>query len=194
MSALLVAASLLAAQKDFGSTKEAMRPIQLLVGEWKAQVSPESGEAWEETQKWEYRIEKEVYSLEWAVTDGKKFKGGLLSYDLKTKLFRLEAAGVDGRSTVFEGKLAGKDLVLEEPGIADGAVRNRIAFNLLRDNRILVNYERREAGKKAWTGTHQVAATKQGVPFVRATGPKCVVTGGSPQTEVAYKGKTYYVC
>jgi hypothetical protein len=69
-----------------------------------------------------------------------------------------------------------------------------VVFNLLRDNRILVAFERREGAKKPWVGTHSLAATKQGVPFVRAQGPKCVVTGGSPDQEITYKGKTYYLC
>jgi hypothetical protein len=133
-SILLVLA--LAAQKDPSSTKEAMRAVQLLVGEWKAQVQPEGGgEAWEETQKWEYRIEKETYSLSFTTVDGKLFKAGTMAYDLKRKLYRLEAEGGDGKTAAFEGKLAGKELPLEEVVAAEGPQR-RLLFNLLRDNRI----------------------------------------------------------
>ncbi len=196
MKTLFLAVALLApAQKDPASTKEAMKPIQLLVGEWKSQVEPEDGSgAWEETHKWEYKIEKDSFALEAIILEGKKYKSGVLSYDLKKKLYRFEAVKLDGKTTTFEGKLTGKELSLDEVVPGEASTQERFLFNLLRDNRILMNVEKREGGKKTWLTTHSYAATKQGVPFARAEGPKCVVTGGSPQSEVSYKGKTYYVC
>src|SRR5690242_16016033 len=112
----MLAILLLALQKDPTSTKEAMKPIQLLVGEWKAQVSSDDGkdEPWEETQSWEYKIDKEEYALQFEVKGGKKFKSGILSYDLKKKSYRLEMVRANDQKAVFEGKLSGKDLPMEE--------------------------------------------------------------------------------
>jgi YHS domain-containing protein len=185
----------LAPQKAPSSTKEAMRPIQLLVGEWRAQVSPEDGsDGWEETWKWEYRIEKDQYALAAVVKEGKLHASATLSYDLKKKVYRFDAVKPDGTSARFEGKLEGGELVMEEVVEAGAAHRERFSFNLLRDNRILMTIEQRTDAKGDWAATHSYSATKQGVPFVRAEGPKCVVTGGTPESEVAYKGKTYPVC
>jgi len=180
-------------EKDPASTKEAMKRVQFLVGEWKATWSPEGKDAWEETQAWEYKIEKEEYALQVAVKEGKRFKEGLLSYDVKKKAFRLEMTRIDDKKETYEGKLAGKELVLDQV-VDEKAAQERIGFNFLRDNRFLGDTQHREAGTKAWTSTAAIQYTKQGVPFVRSEGPKCLVTGGSGSIEVAYGGKTYYVC
>src|SRR6185295_7363356 len=93
MMTLTILATLLTLQKEPSTTKEAMKPIQLLVGELRAQVSSDDGkdEPWEETQSWEYKIDKEEYALQFDVKGSKKFKSGVLSYDLKKKIYRLEA-------------------------------------------------------------------------------------------------------
>jgi len=192
---LMLAAALVAFQKDPSSTKDAMKPVQLLVGEWRAQVSSEDGkeEPWEEIQNWEYKIEKEEYGLQFEIKGGKKFKSGVLSYDLKKKIYRLEAVRMNDQKASFEGKLAGKELAMEEVADAKGALE-KVTFNLLRDNRILVSIERKEAGKAIWAPSLSYASTKQGVPFVRAESAKCVVTGGTPTSSVEYKGVSYALC
>ena len=195
MTTLTLIATLFACQKDPASTRDAMKPVQLLVGEWKAQVSSDSGkeEGWEEAQSWEYKIDKEEYALQFEVKGGKTFKSGVLSYDLKKKSYRLDAVRVNDQKASFEGRLAGKELAMEE--VIDGkGAQDRITFNLLRDNRILIALERKEAGKNNWAPHFSAAATKQGVPFVRAQTAVCVVTGGTPASTVEYKGVTYNLC
>jgi YHS domain-containing protein len=192
---MMMAILVLALQKDPASTKDAMKPIQLLVGEWKAQVSADDGkdEPWEETQSWEYRIDKEEYALQFEIKGGKKYKSGVLSYDLKEKTYRLDLIRANDQKAVFKGKLSGKELPMEELVEGKGA-QDRITFNLLRDNRILIGMERKEAGKNNWAPHLSYAATKQGVPFVRTEKTFCVVTGGTPSSSVEYKGVTYNLC
>ena len=192
---LMLLAALVAFQKDPSSTKDAMKPVQLLVGEWRAQVSSEDGkeEAWEETQSWEYKIDKEEYGLQFEVKGGKKFKSGVLGYDLKKKVYRLDAVRMNDQKATFEGKLAGKELALEGVGDAKGSLE-KVTFNLLRDNRVLMSVERKEAGKSNWAPSLSYASTKQGVPCVRAESAKCVVTGGTPSSTVEYKGMSYNLC
>ena len=187
--------ALLAFQKEPSSTKEAMKPVQLLVGEWKAQVSSDDGkdEPWEETQNWEYKIDKEEYGLQFESKGSKRFKSGVLSYDLKKKLYRLDIVRVNDHKSSFEGKLNGKELPLEEVVEAKSA-QEKVTFTLLRDNRILIAVERKEAGKNNWAPSLSFASTKQGVPFVRAAQTFCVVTGGTPSSTVEYKGVTYNLC
>lgn len=192
---IAVALLLACAQKDPSSTKEAMRPVQLLVGEWRVNVTPDDDpmKGWEETQAWEYKIEKEEYALTLSIKGGKLFKEGLLSYDLKKKVYRLELARLDAKKSTFEGKLAGKELVLEELA-PESAAAERVNFNFLRDIRFIGSLDRREAGAKTWNQTHAYAYTKAGVSIVRSEAPKCVVTGGTGSISVEYSGKTYYVC
>ena len=196
MIALLALLSCPMQDKDPATTKEAMKRIQFLVGEWKATWSPEGKDAkdsWEEMQSWEYKIDKEEYALQFTVKDAKRFKDGVLSYDLKKKTYRLEMTRADDKKAVFEGKLAGKDFVLDQV-VEEKAAQERLSLNFLRDNRFIGDMQRREAGGKAWAPTASIQYTKQGVPFVRSEAPKCVVTGGTGSIEVAYSGKTYYVC
>ena len=192
---LALLTALLACQKDPASTRDAMKPVQLLVGEWKAQVSSDAGkdDAWEETQTWEFKIEKEEYALQFEIKGGKAFKSGVLGYDLKKKVYRLDIVRANDQKAAFEGKLSGRELALEE--VVEGkAGQDRLTFNLLRDNRILMSLERKEAGKNNWAPHLSYAGTKQGVPFVRGESAKCVVTGGTPATTVEYKGVTYSLC
>ena len=189
MTMLLLLAAL--AQKDPGSTKEAMKAVQVLVGEWR--VAVDAGEPWEETQSWEYKIDKEVYALQFTVKDGKYAKDGTLGYDLKKKVYRLEMTRADGTKTAFEGKLKDKELSLEEQ-VAEGAAAEKIDLNLLRDIRFLVSVEKRAAGAKVFEPTIRWQAMRQGASIVKVAQPVCVVTGGSAAQPVEYMGKTYYVC
>ena len=192
---LALLATLLTFQKEPSSTKEAMKPIQLLVGEWRVQVSCDDGkeEPWEEIQSWEYKIDKEEYALQFESKGSKKFKSGVLSYDLKKKTYRLDALRANDQRASYEGKLSGKELHLEE--VVDAkATQEKVGFTLLRDNRILIGLERKEAGKNNWAPSLSFASTKQGVPFVRAAQTFCVVTGGTPSSTVEYKGVTYNLC
>jgi YHS domain-containing protein len=196
MIALMTLAFASFQEKDPASTKEAMKRVQFLVGDWKATWSPEGKDAkdsWEEIQSWEYKIDKEEYGLQYTIKDGKKHKSGLLTYDLKKKVYHLELTGLDDKKSVFEGKLSGKELTLDPVGDEKGA-QEKINYNFLRDNRFIGDMQKREAGAKAWVATATIQYTKQGVPFVRSEAPKCIVTGGTGSIEVSYGGKTYYIC
>lgn len=184
---------LLAAQKAPASTKEAMKPVQLLVGEWRVEVDGPDNDDWGETQAWEYKIDGASYALQFTVKDGKRFKDGLLSYDLKKKVYRLDATRVDGAKASFEGKLDGTELALVETA-AETAAAEKLNFNLLRDNRFIGAVEKREAGQKTFSETHQYQFTRAGTSIVKVAAVQCVVTGGSAQIAVEHMGKTYYVC
>jgi YHS domain-containing protein len=196
MMTLLVLAAASLQDKDPGTTKEAMKRVQFLVGDWKATWSPEGKDAkdsWEEIQSWEYKIDKDDYSLQYAAKDSKRYKSGLLSYDLKKKVYRLDLTTTDDKKHTLEGKLSGKELVLDQVG-DEKAAQERLSFNFLRDNRFIADQSRREANAKAFGQTASIQYTKQGVPFVRSEAPKCIVTGGTGSIEVSYQGKTYYIC
>jgi hypothetical protein len=182
-------------EKDPATTKEAMQRVQMIVGAWRATFVSKGGkeENWQEKHEWEFRIEKDDYALTLKVTDARYLKEGVLTYDLKKKLYRLDAVRADGKKATFEGKLDGKALTLDEV-VGKDASQERLEFNLLRDTRFLLSLERREAGRETFLMTHSIACQKEGVSIVKGDLPKCVVTGGSGIIPVTHGGKTYYVC
>ncbi len=197
MTTLLLIAALFAQpdKKGFATTREAMQKVQLVIGEWTGSGAPEGVKetAWAEKASWNFKIEKDVYSLLLTVTDGKLMKEGHLTYDLKKKVFRFELTRPDKSKVVYEGKLDDTQLLLEEVQEKD-AEQERLEFHLLRENRYFYNVERRRAGSKSWELVCNVGYKKEGVPFVRGEGPKCVITGGAGTISLQYKDKTYYVC
>ena len=197
MTTLLFVLSLLQGDKGFATTKEAMQKIQLVVGEWTGTGVPENEKdpSWTEKCSCTFKIDKEKdeYTLVFTYTDGKLMKEGVVSYDLKKKVYRFALTRPDGAKMTYEGKLVDTTLTVEQ--IVEAEVdRERLEWNLLRDNNYFINVERRKAGAKSWEQTHNVRFRKEGVPFVRGEAPKCVVTGGSGSIAVSYKDKTYYVC
>ena len=182
-----------AGQKAPRTSKEAIKKIQWLVGEWKTTVQPEEGGVWIETQAWEFKFNKQEWALQFVVKEGKLFRDGLLRYDPRKKVYRLVQTQTDGKKATFEGRLADNELTLDEV-VAEGAAQRRVHWMFLRDNRYIGAMERRRAGAKSFIETHAYQFTKQGVPFVRNERPKCIVTGGAGTIEVAYQGKKYLVC
>ena len=186
---------LLPQENDPATTKEAMQRVQLVVGAWKVAAVPKGTkeEAWIERHEWSFTIEKDEFSLRLVVTDGKMLKEGDLGYDLKRNLYRFRVIRIDGKESVFEGKLRERELALDEV-VEKGAEQQRIEFQLLRENRHLISIEKRKAGRESFLMTHSFGCTKEGVPFLRGEMPKCVVTGGAGAIAVRHGGKTYYVC
>lgn len=183
-------------EPDPSSTKEAMRRIQLLVGEWRVTGQNEEAQedAWSEKHQWGFMIEKDVFSLQMSVTDGKALKEGLLSYDLKRKVYRLAVTRADGTAVTYEGPLKNREMALEQVVEKGAAVQERLVFQLLRDNRHLIARERRAGTSATWIFMQSFSCTKEGVPFVKNEGPKCVVTGGTGTIAVSHGGKSYTVC
>jgi YHS domain-containing protein len=139
------------------------------------------------------RSRRKSTRFQFDIKGGKKFKERRARYDLKKKVYHLDLVRANDQKAAFEGKLSGKELAMEE--VVEGkAAQDRITLNLLRDNRILMSVERKEAGRATWTPHLERRATKQGVPFVRAEKSFCVVTGGTPSSTVEFKGVTYNLC
>ncbi len=188
---------LLAPQDPPATSKAAMQKVQLLVGEWRCTGMPKDAEdlkAWGEKAEWNFKISPDDYRLVLAVKDGQFWTSGELSYAVDRKVYRFEAVLKDGSKRVHEGSYAEKDKLLTLEQVPEAWPRHRAVFSLLRDNRFLIDHERQPAKGKEWVTLAQVGCTKEGVPFVKGTGPLCIVTGGAGTIAVAHKGKTYYVC
>lgn len=178
------------------TTKEAMQKVQLVVGDWRVTGMPRElkREPWSEKASWGFKIDKEEYSLTLAATDPVFWKEGTLRFDLKEQDYVLDAVLAGGGRRTYRGKLVEKDRLLTLEEATDSWPRERVVFSLLRDNRFLIDIESQSAKGKDWTPLAQLGCTKEGVPFVRGEGVKCIVTGGSGSIPVTFSGKTYYVC
>ena len=204
MRTLLVAVALIVPAQDdpqdtgFATTKEAMQNVQLIVGEWKCFAEPEDPkrEAWTEKADWNFKIQKDVYTLVLTASDGRLYKNGELSYDIKAKRYLLTLTRPDDSSARYRGTVRNRELTLEEIPTADpkAVEQERIVFHLLRANRYLMTVDRRKVGARSWDRAFTFGCTKKGVPFVRGEAPKCVITGGAGTIAVEYQDKTYYVC
>ena len=71
----------------------------------------------------------------------------------------------------------------------------RLVVTLLHSNRYLYRFETKPEDGGSFTRKYLVGATKEGEPFATvAKGPECVVTGGTANGSVTYKGKAYPIC
>jgi hypothetical protein len=196
---VLLAVLLLVQEKPpppIASTKEAMQKVQLVVGDWRVTAMPREmkRDPWSEKAAWSFKIEGDDYSLTLTTTDGVIWKDAVLRFDLKKQVYVLETTLAAGGARLYEGKLVEKEKLLTLEEATEAWPRERAVFSLLRDNRFLVDVESQAAKGKDWITQVQLGCTKEGVPFVRGEGPKCIVTGGSGTIAVTHAGKTYYVC
>ena len=177
------------------TSKAAMSRVQVLVGEWRITgQGDEENEYWTDTLEWTYKIEKIKYTLEFSAKKGTLFKTGKLSYNTKTKKYRLDAVRSDDTKVAYEGSVKDIELTLDEVISKEAKRQERIIFTLLRNNRHLGAVEQRKVGTKSWSPSTTWQGTKEGVPFIKSKGRLCVVTGGTGTSQVTYKKKTYYLC
>jgi len=187
------------------SPKEALQPLNVLVGSWRGSGSPEGTReerdtgAWTETAAWVWQFKDQDAWLKVTFEKGKHFTSGELRYtpEKGQPRFTLTLTTPEKASATFVGTLTdkGKVLALDRTDGPSGEDQ-RLVFNLLHFNRHLYRFETRPAGTKvAFTKKWQVGATKEGVPFADVPkGPECIVSGGLGTMKVTYQGKEYYVC
>jgi hypothetical protein len=186
------------------TAKEAMRPLNVLVGSWRGNGMPEGTKeerlagAWNETISWEWQFDKEP-RLVATFDKGKHFTKGELRYtpEKERPRFTLTLTLADKSTATFVGTLTDKDKVLALTR-TDGPAgeEQRLVFSLLHHNRHLYRFETRPAGTAvAFARKYQVGATKEGVAFADVPkGPECIVSGGLGTIKVTHNGKEYYVC
>jgi hypothetical protein len=181
--------------------KQALQPLQDLIGSWRGTGEPAGTRAekqrgfWQETVSWEWRFKGDDAWLRAKVDKGKYFTSADLHYLPDRGVYRLVATTPAKESLTFEGPLKDRKLTLER---TDGASKEsqRLVLSLLHANRYLLAYETRPDARPSFRQVYQVGATKEGVAFAgdADNAPQCVVSGGLGKIPVTHKGKTYYVC
>lgn len=189
--------------KTKSAAKEALMPFQDLVGGWVGTGQPKRNStsgAWREKAEWRWKFAGEQVALEYAVEEGKLLKSALVSFDPKSKSFRLKTVelGAAKDQTIereYLGEPNGNKLVFDTPA-KEGAEGRRITITRLNEKRTLVLFEQRGAGQNFFNRIAEVGYTREGTRLAESdqTGPECVVTGGAGTIKVSFKGETYWVC
>jgi len=184
------------------TAREALQPMNVLVGSWKGTGYPESGTKeeraaglWTETVAWAWQFKGDDAWLAATFVKGKHFAAGELRYSVEKAAYQFVAVAADKTKRTFTGTLKDKVLTLERADTAAGEDQ-RLVFTLLHHNRHLYRFDTRAAGSAlGFVKKFQVGATKEGVPFAEVVkGPECIVTGGVGTMKVSYNGRDYYVC
>ncbi len=180
--------------------KQALAPLQALVGQWKGVGQPKRASnqgAWTEEGEWAWsfptgraelvaRLDRDKYYSQWRVQPGEK-PGELV-------LLATPVGAPQGEPQMFNGSRGdGGWVFLAQSDSAD--LPARISLRLAAGgDRLVVLYEKR-AGQD-FLRMAEVGSTRHGSSFAKASlgGPECVVTGGLGKIAVEYQGKKYYVC
>jgi Archaeal TRASH domain len=181
--------------------REALKPLNVLVGSWKGTGTPEGPpEArqkghWVETIAWEWQFKGDDAWLTVVFDKGKYFTRGDLRYRPDREEFELRLTTLGKETQTYAGTLRGKQLAFERP-LKDEKLVERLTFSLLHDNRITYRLETKPEGGTTFTKKYLVGMTKEGVPFadVGVSERECIVSGGLGTIAVSHEGKTYYVC
>ncbi|MFM9962699.1 MAG: hypothetical protein ACKV2Q_15925 [Planctomycetaceae bacterium] len=185
------------------ASKAALAPFQDLVGGWRGTALPKRGSntgGWIEKAEWRWKFDGDNVELEYAVEEGKLLRSALMSFDPKTKGFRLQTVelGVKNGDLIkreYTGTAEGNKLIFDTLAKDDTEGR-RITVTRLNEKRTLVLFEQKGAGQNFFNRIAEVGYTREGTRLAESdqTGPVCVVTGGVGTIKVSYKGETYWVC
>ena len=184
-------------QKD----KEALSPLQRLVGQWRGAGFRRRGStrgAWKENASWSWKFSEGRAAMVFDAPRGRHLKKGRLrpgktpgSYELKAEL------PGKGQAVLYEGR-KDKDgkLVLETKKPPPSGAPARISLNILVDGKrlaVLLEGRNPDSGRHYRLG--EVGYTRSGESISKGTGqPECIVTGGRGTIRVEHKGGSYTVC
>lgn len=185
-------------------TPPEFEPFEYLLGAWKGTSLPAANKirGWQEKHQWAWKFEKgKPVGLNLDMQGGKVVVKGLLSFDPKSKTYKLEAEGPEGKKAVYLGAFnkAQTFLTLDREGLSTSAAKERLILGLL-DNRIRYTFvvDRKESGSPQFKHAIESSFTKEGEAFASGGGaadlPKCIVTGGSATMTVSFNGQSYPVC
>ena len=183
--------------------KEALQPLQALVGNWKATGTPEGSREekqkgfWTENIACAWQFKGQDVSLQFTLDKGKHFTKADLRYLPESKIYELTATTAENEKQTFvgsltEGKQKQQVLTLDRSTKSE---MHRVVVTILHNNRFLYYFETKPLDGTSFTRKFQVGATKEGEPFANVgKGNECIVSGGRGTIPVTHAGKTYYVC
>lgn len=187
-----------------------LKEVQEIVGTWDGSGKRPQSEGWSETIDCHWRFDRKTGpALVLAFTDsgkggsGRLLEDAIITFDVARGVFQLTARldKPDSKSPpiVFEGKpKSSTNLVLDR--VNKGTAKDeldRLDIKLLNDgDRLVYSFQRRLGTSRQYRQYAQVGLNREGTSLGarQASGPKCIVTGGTAAMTVSYNGQSYYVC
>src|SRR5262245_7521695 len=156
------------------SAREALRPLNDLIGSWRAVGTPagtkeeqEKG-LWNENMTWEWKFKGADAWITVTFKEGKHFTAGEVRYDPAKDRFVLTLKTPGKETLTFTGSFTKeKVLTLERE---EKAETQRLVITLLHANRFLYRLDAKPAGKMLFTQRYKVGATKEGEAFAVGDG------------------------
>lgn len=180
-----------------GPAKAALEKLNGLIGEWRGTGQVRRGSAngaWRQTGIFVWDFSGDAPAIRYTVQDGQLTAQALIRWNADDNYF-LELTTADGKKRDLTGKWDSGKVVFGSAPDAEG-VRYRITLTPLNEKRALVLHEKSAPGGQSFFRIAEVGYTRAGTRLALPGGGQreCVVTGGTAQTAVTYKGETYYVC
>lgn len=194
------------------NARQALKPLQVVVGQWRGTARRKNSEGFNFTDEFEWR---------WDFSGGKPallmtgsgstyFKEARISWLPAEQEFELNAIDKDDEPRRYRGQLS--EPVRREPG-EDKRTHTtfRLTFNQVEpaDDRKLVRVELKQQQNDRYLLTvyngsstprlyDTIAGQRQGTSFAKADDDygdrECIVSQGLGTMSVSFQGKTYYVC
>ena len=204
----------LTASQKMETVLEALKPLQVLIGEWRGVTQKSIGGMVNiEEPRWrrDFRTDTEQPALVFTSKTSPFFKEGRLTYLIESNEYQFTASDRYGNERIYRGTfsepvrdVAGDDhnlqrtykLQLIQVFPIDGSKLRQIVFNQQENNRYLLEVYHQRGSRMFRYDT--VANQREGTSF--AINPndyrerECVISGGLGTSTVSYHGKTYYVC
>lgn len=175
-----------------------------LIGAWKGQGIPQANrlKGWSERHLWAWKFhDGRPSGLSLDLEGDRTIRRASLSFDAKSRTYRLEGTDPEGKPVAFAGPIdpKGQTLSLLREGKIDGGGRQRLTIRL-NSNRIRYTMllESKAPGAPQWSKVIDANLGKEGESFAAGGSaedlPKCIVTGGAATLNVTYQGKSYPLC
>ena len=177
--------------------RHALESLNSVIGQWRGTGQVRRGSnagAWRQTSEFVWDFTQQSPAIRYIVTGGELTESAMITWSPDTH-FQLELKEPDGDERTYRGNWEGGKLILESEPDAEN-VRYRLSITPLNEKRTLVLHEKTSAGGSSYFRIAEVGHTRAGTRLALPGGGQreCVVTGGTAQTAVTYKGETYYVC
>lgn len=197
------------------SLLEAMEPLKILTGGWRA--TPQRAQAGDKLEEpnwaWDFQTEPGLPALVMSTNDSPYFRSVRLSYDVEAHEFTMTVDCIDDQVRELRGtweiapeEFQGDDrrmhikykLTLSETDPADERDQWQVAFNQQDNNRYLVELSRWRPSNGRFDRFDTINTQRQGTSFAQADDDygerECIISGGLGTMQVSFEGKSYWVC
>ncbi len=180
------------------SSREALERFNPIIGEWRGTGQVRRGSnrgAWRESGEFVWDFSDDEPAIKYLVEGGKHVEAGLVTWNSQDHFHLALKTGDEKETREYSGDWTKDKLVLvSKPD--DNQVQYRMTITPLNEKRTLVLHEKTSSGGESFFRVAEVGYTRAGTRLALPGGGRreCVVTGGTGQTAVKFKGETYYVC